>query len=306
MYKAIHDPKRIASAQKSFLRRIRKELPQKFQNLYVGYRGGYERLEVCTNNTIWFAYQSPENRGSSRHWNVFGAGLPDLTHSNNITVEINFDLQGTNRQVAGLFALDEKTGNTILLHRGKIGGGKKGIGKSAFMNWYAPERKVRFIDTSRDSDEETAIFVADLESSNFLSDIEVFVDAVHRFKASLDDPRRLSNSEVRDKAATARATPKSSRTAGVVVYSRNPYVAEYAKRRARGKCELCKRSAPFTNASNDPYLESHHIVWLAHGGADCPENTVALCPNCHRKMHVVKEEKDIEELQRCAKVVLRD
>ena len=228
-----------------------------------------------------------------------------MTRSNDITVEVNFALQGADRRIAGLFALDEKTGNTILLHRGNIGGGRKGIGKTAFMSWYPSEGKVKFFDPSRDGAEETAIFVADLESSNFLSDIEVFVNAVHRFKASLDDPRRLSDSEIREKATTAPAKAKSSKTAGVVVYARNPYVAEYAKRRARGKCELCKQSAPFKNASNEPYLESHHIVWLAHGGADCPENTVALCPNCHRKMHIVKDENDISKLKRRAKVVLR-
>lgn len=47
------------------------------------------------------------------------------------------------------------------------------------------------------------------------------------------------------------------------------------------------------------------IVWLAHGGVDRPENTVALCPNCQRKMHVVNDVKDIRTLQRRAKVALR-
>ena len=154
---------------------------------------------------------------------------------------------------------------------------------------------------SRGNEEGTAILVADLGSSEFLSDIESFVDAVHRFKAALnqDDPAQLSDSEIRNKAAAAPATPKSLTTA-VVVYARSPHVAELAKRRARGKCELCKQPAPFNNTSNKPYLESHHIVWLARGGADRPENTVALCPNCHRKMHVVNDAKDIRKLQRRA------
>ncbi|WP_296863638.1 HNH endonuclease [Thermosyntropha sp.] len=29
-----------------------------------------------------------------------------------------------------------------------------------------------------------------------------------------------------------------------------------------------------------------HIEWLSRGGTDTIDNTVALCPNCHRKMHV--------------------
>lgn len=68
---------------------------------------------------------------------------------------------------------------------------------------------------------------------------------------------------------------------------RNPYVAEYAKRRANGICQLCGKPAPFMDKKGKPYLESHHIVWLSEGGADSIKNTVALCPNCHRKMHII-------------------
>ena len=306
MYRAIHRPNRIAGAQKRFLRRIRKELPTRLQNVIVGFQGdSFELPEVFANNTIWFAHQSLENAKIPRNWNALGAGLPALRRSNSITAEVNVALHGVDKRVAGLFALDEETGNTTLLHRGKIGGGKKGVGQTSFMEWY-PGKTVNFSDPSRGDEEGTAILVADLGSSEFLSDIESFVDAVHRFKAALnqDDPAQLSDSEIRNKAAAAPATPKSLTTA-VVVYARSPHVAELAKRRARGKCELCKQPAPFNNASNKPYLESHHIVWLARGGADRPENTVALCPNCHRKMHVVNDAKDIRKLQRRAKVALR-
>jgi 5-methylcytosine-specific restriction protein A len=55
---------------------------------------------------------------------------------------------------------------------------------------------------------------------------------------------------------------------------------------------LCQSPAPFTNAKGEPYLETHHIEWMAKGGEDTVENTVALCPNCHRKMHVIDDEND--------------
>ncbi|MFV5483444.1 HNH endonuclease [Acinetobacter towneri] len=41
-----------------------------------------------------------------------------------------------------------------------------------------------------------------------------------------------------------------------------------------------------------PYLETHHIVWLARGGEDTISNTVALCPNCHKRMHLLDLEED--------------
>ena len=202
--------------------------------------------------------------------------------------------------MAGLFADDDKTGHTVLLHRGRIGGGREGIGKTSFMEWYSG-KQVKFFDPSHDDGEESAVLVADLESSEFLIQLEAFVDAVHRFKTTrrADDPTGMSDTELTRKATAAPTKPKSSTTASVV-YERNRDVAEYAKRRAADKCELCRMPAPFTNASNEPYLESHHIVWLAHGGPDSIENTVALCPNCHRKMHIVNDEKDIKKLKRRA------
>jgi len=71
------------------------------------------------------------------------------------------------------------------------------------------------------------------------------------------------------------------------VYVRDTYIAEYAKRRAKGLCQLCGEKAPFLNNEGKPYLECHHIDWISNGGSDTIENTVALCPNCHRKMHIL-------------------
>ena len=79
-------------------------------------------------------------------------------------------------------------------------------------------------------------------------------------------------------------------------FIRDPYVAEYVKRKANGICQLCGNPAPFKDSNNKPYLESHHIVWLSKGGEDTIENTVALCPNCHRKMHVLNSQEDIDIL----------
>ncbi|WP_366516092.1 HNH endonuclease signature motif containing protein [uncultured Pseudacidovorax sp.] len=38
-------------------------------------------------------------------------------------------------------------------------------------------------------------------------------------------------------------------------------------------------------ALGHPCVESHHVVAKNKGGADTPENTAALCPNCHRELH---------------------
>lgn len=79
-------------------------------------------------------------------------------------------------------------------------------------------------------------------------------------------------------------------------YTRDRHVSEYAKCRAKGFCQLCGNPAPFDDKNGRPYLEAHHIVRLADGGADSIENVVGLCPNCHRKMHHLNLEEDVNAL----------
>ncbi|MFI3330001.1 MAG: HNH endonuclease signature motif containing protein, partial [bacterium] len=69
------------------------------------------------------------------------------------------------------------------------------------------------------------------------------------------------------------------------VYQRLPKVKEDTLDRAKGSCEVCGQPAPFITKEGKPYLEVHHIIALSDEGIDHTSNTVALCPNCHRKMH---------------------
>lgn len=102
---------------------------------------------------------------------------------------------------------------------------------------------------------------------------------------------RLTLDELRNRIALA---PKNGGTREVISRQpdRNPYVAQYVKRRANGICELCSNPAPFLNRHKEPYLEEHHIIWLSNAGSDTIDNTVALCPNCHRKMHILDRSED--------------
>ena len=92
-------------------------------------------------------------------------------------------------------------------------------------------------------------------------------------------------------------SPKKRKVKETEQFVRNPYIAEATKRRANGICQLCRKAAPFTRLDGNPYLESHHIIWLSEGGSDSLNNTVALCPNCHKKMHIINDKKDIIKLQ---------
>ena len=69
------------------------------------------------------------------------------------------------------------------------------------------------------------------------------------------------------------------------VVARDPRVQAWILDIAKGRCELCGSGAPFSRPGGRPYLEIHHVDRLADGGADVPDNAVALCPNCHREAH---------------------
>ncbi len=73
----------------------------------------------------------------------------------------------------------------------------------------------------------------------------------------------------------------SSRT----VYRRSEVVKEYALDVADGVCQGCGNEAPFRDENGEPFLEVHHMHRRSDGGADHPDNVVALCPNCHRRVH---------------------
>lgn len=91
--------------------------------------------------------------------------------------------------------------------------------------------------------------------------------------------------------------PKKTET---VVYHRDPYLKQMVKRIADGKCQYCGNDAPFVDKQGEPYLEAHHVVRLADGGKDSIDNMVAICPNCHRRVHVLEEKRVTSVLEEIA------
>lgn len=95
------------------------------------------------------------------------------------------------------------------------------------------------------------------------------------------------------KKATADATEQVDTTAvsssTKQEYNRSTAVKEYVKARADGVCEGCSTPAPFTSKTGEPYLHAHHIHELSDGGSDTVDTVVALCPNCHYRVHHGKD-----------------
>lgn len=76
---------------------------------------------------------------------------------------------------------------------------------------------------------------------------------------------------------------KSSITS--VVYYRDPMVKAWVLKYAHDVCEVCSNDAPFRKLDGTAYLEVHHLRPLSEGGSDIVENCIAVCPNCHRRLH---------------------
>jgi predicted HNH restriction endonuclease len=107
-----------------------------------------------------------------------------------------------------------------------------------------------------------------------------------------DDPGEYELDELRKKAekeAKENIKRGNANSGDRVRYSRSQKVKEYVLRRADGKCEGCNEPAPFKSKTGDPYLHAHHVYELSEGGSDSPETVIALCPNCHYRVHHGKD-----------------
>ncbi|WP_414835427.1 HNH endonuclease [Bacillus sp. Ba 3] len=110
------------------------------------------------------------------------------------------------------------------------------------------------------------------------------------------EAKKLDYYKLKERAK--KATPVSNkRYTKTETYQRNEFVAEFSKKRANGICELCEQKAPFEDKKRNPYLESHHVEWLSEGGEDTIYNTVGVCANCHRRLHVLNEKNDVMKLK---------
>jgi len=304
MFTAIKSKRQIQSAQREFLDRIFASLPIVDGQFTIGHQGNNFHIDdLRSNGIVWFGYFKHDDAKVPRFWNGFGLSRElSISGSNSIATEANVALDGKHpkaKSVAALFAKDER-GKKVLIHTGKLGGGKKGVGKEAFLDWYDGDL-CEFRYNSGSLYNESGIVIADLDQENIAKTISNFVQSVALFKSEIaaSGGPNLSDGELEKKAKAARKNPKS-RTTVSITFSRSQHIVSYAKRRANGRCDLCEGDAPFCDDSGLPYLECHHIVWLAHGGADSIDNTVAICPNCHRKMHILAETEDIEKLKQMA------
>lgn len=167
----LRKPDEIAAAQKSFENAFRSYGQERL--IKTGHMGESHQLQgyELTAEGIWVGFRRLKNR----FWNAFGL----TTDFKSIVCEIKFPFSDVNPRVAGALASDS-TGHIWVLHRGRIGGGKKGIGKQIF------EKNFRGSRMSVEG-EEMAV-VGSLSDSSFIEHVAGFVKQIAAIKTNANMP----------------------------------------------------------------------------------------------------------------------
>lgn len=163
------------------MKRVLRERGKRYWRI-VGRRGGHDKVEMIwmKEEGIWSSLKPI----GTRYWCAFGLDNPKRLSHLNIAVEINPPLEGVNLRNGGMFALDD-AGQVHICHIGAIGGGGKGVGKTAFWERYRGNSETVHIRTRNSS-----IPVVDLgpvTSKMFPSRIALFTQEVARIKKSISD-----------------------------------------------------------------------------------------------------------------------
>jgi hypothetical protein len=133
MLKVIDDQQTIKKFSRQFVKAFKPFIDEQIK-VKLGHQGASFPAKVLWSKKlgIWiFSHAIKE----TRYWNAFGVGKPRVGTLLSITAEINFPWTGVDRKTGGAFAHDYLN-NIFVIHRGKIGGGKKGVGKSLFEHNY--------------------------------------------------------------------------------------------------------------------------------------------------------------------------
>jgi hypothetical protein len=145
----------------------------------VGWHGGGGEFDIYWRSKEQFWFFVDPDRELTRYWCCFGTSDPAKADNLTIVGEINPTKEGINRRNAGMFLVDPD-GAMYLAHSGKVGGGRKGIGKSSFLAAYHG-RNISEIQWP-DGVTSSAIVIGDIQDSNLPAQIGDFIRTIQQYK----------------------------------------------------------------------------------------------------------------------------
>ncbi|WP_220674385.1 hypothetical protein [Xanthomonas campestris] len=179
----------ISAAQKS-LKAMLHAKSDSAVNRTIGYPGGHtpdQWLSTFGDQWFWSGKTSKQDPASRRSLNWFGFYSDDA--GVDITVEINVP-EGRNDRIGGFFARHSETGVVYLFHSARIGGGRKGVGKEAFLAWSG--HKPQHVSTA-DGGSREGVLVGPVNGKDASRSILRYVRSVAEFKravreGAIDEP----------------------------------------------------------------------------------------------------------------------
>lgn len=168
--KIVTEEGEIEKYQQKFIEGLKQRASSSLQ-ITVAHHGGRGLVNAYFSKElgIWFA---TAKSGDKRYWNVFGLGEPSLKYPNAIVVEINFPIRGIDRRVGGVFVREDD--KVLVCHRGRIGGGRQGIGLKGFWE--------NFQGASTEIDGEKLAVIGYLDSYTLPENVKDFILEVNRIK----------------------------------------------------------------------------------------------------------------------------
>lgn len=180
MINIVEDEATILKFHKRFQKQLNKHLNRNV-DCWVGYPSGSfeDTVKYSIDLDIWLSTRIHD----TKYWNGFGVGQPIENKNNSLNGEINFPISGIYRRVAGAFGVEDN-GTILVLHRGKIGGGTKGIGKYFFTDNFRGD----FVDAVDRDRESRFCVVGELESKHFPEQVANFIKEIYRVKQLIKYP----------------------------------------------------------------------------------------------------------------------
>jgi hypothetical protein len=257
---------------------ILKDLPNLKMQAGTNYKLSREQADRL--DALW----SRTGRDWSRDEAVAGLWAYDQTYGRAVSKLSNSPVADvalrTGRAVSGVYA---KVMNFRSLDPRVPGQGMSGAGRADRLVWaeFFDERG-SVLRTNELNEEFNRIWGSEQSSA----DAKIVAQAVQI------EAERLEDQDLALLLAKYAARPNlrlrpSARPLQTRSYDRDPLVIAIGKKRADHRCEVpCCKHPEFETADGTRYVEIHHIIPLADGGADTIENVVCLCPAHHREVHL--------------------
>lgn len=158
---------------------------EKRGNRDIGFQGGYITVPTFyhAGANLWVAYERQErgHNGTSyaKHWFGYGLGDPNNIKRMGPICEINIPIGTSTAMIAGALAKDA-FGGVFLVHTGKVGGGKPGVGQKAFMQYYSDAEAEAIYQGN--SQPKRMVLIGRVSSPEIIELIADFVTTVQAFK----------------------------------------------------------------------------------------------------------------------------